>query len=156
MNVHCEHPENKVESMESATSQCEVCFWKIILTPLCPSPEVAATSSRLSPTHNPGYFHILVIQFFMHFFPSAYFFLLAALNVLHCTVSLQLSIVSSCLSFVHCRIQRYSKAAYQPQTETRKTFLKLQKDSEFSLNLRKGTSFQTDLSGVIDHSRSEF
>lgn len=139
--------------MESATSQCDVCFRKITVTSLCPSPEVTATGSSPCPTLNPGHFHLLVIQFFMHFFLSACFFLLAALDMLHCTVSLQLSILSSsCLSFVHCRIQRHSKAAYQPQTGTRKTLLKLQLDSELSLNLRKGTPFQTDLSVLTCHS----
>lgn len=150
-------PRNKVEPMESASSQCGVCFWKITVTPLCPSPKVTATGSSSCPALNPGCFHLLVMQFFMHFFLSAYFFLLAALDVLHCTVSLQLSILSSsCLAFVHCRIQRYCKAAYRPQTGTRKTFLKLQLDSELSLNLRKGTPFQTHLSALTDHSWFEF
>lgn len=152
--------------MESATSQYEVCFQKITVTPLCPSPETTAIGAPhpvipLIQDISTSWFYRFLCIFpppgytaFYAFFLSAYFLLLAALDVLHCTVFLQLSILYSCLSFVHCRIQRY--AAYQPQTGTRKIFLKLELDTEFCLNPWKGTPFQTRLSVLTGHFWFEF
>lgn len=152
--------------MESATSQYEVCFQKITVTPLCPSPETTAIGAPhpvipLIQDISTSWFYRFLCIFpppgytaFYAFFLSAYFLLLAALDVLHCTVFLQLSILYSCLSFVHCRIQRY--ATYQPQTGTRKIFLKLELDTEFCPNPWKGTPFQTRLSVLTGHFWFEF
>lgn len=147
-------PCTMAEPMGSATSWCEACFWKITVTPLFPHQRWQQQA------------WVPVLPLTQDIFTS-WLYNLCLFSWVPISSSWMCSTALSPCSFPFFLLLAYPLCiaefkdtpkhyVQQSQTGARKTFLKLELDSEFSLKLRKGTPFQTDLLVLTGHSWFEF